>query len=122
MNDIYGHIVITDIKTGKIIPNDRTGWNLVAGAFIVGYNWQADCFNEQIGSWNSEFDKNHPNLGDLKDNEEYHQFIIERWQKILDQYNKAMALFGSAKFVIENFKVVMLDGWGHKAEMKLVTK
>ncbi len=118
MNDIYGHIVITDIKTGEIIPSDRTGWNLLATAFMIGYNWQADRFNEQIDSWNSEFDKNHPDLGDLNDNEEYNQFIIERWQKIIDQYNSVLAMYGSTKFVIEDLNVVMFDDFGHKVEMK----
>lgn len=123
MNDIYANIVITDIKTGEIISQDRIGWNLVANAFVIGHNWIANQFNEQIDSWNSEFDKNHPNISDYANNEEYEQFIIERWNKIINQYNEAMATFGgTAKFEIEDLNVVMLDGFGHKVEMKLTTK
>lgn len=123
MNDIYANIVITDIKTGEIIPKNRTGWNLVAYAYIIGYNWIADRFNEQIDSWNSEFDKNHPDLSDFTNNEEYDRFITEHCNKIIDQYNEAMATFGgTAKFEIEDFNVVMLDGFGHKVEMKLEMK
>ena len=123
MNDIYANIVITDIKTGEIISQDRIGWNLGANAFVIGHNWIANQFNEQIDSWNSEFDKNHPNISDYANNEEYEQFIIERWNKIINQYNEAMATFGgTAKFEIEDLNVVMLDGFGHKVEMKLTTK
>ena len=123
MNDIYANIVITDIKTGEILPKNRTGWNLVAYAYIIGYNWIADRFNEQIDSWNSEFDKNHPDLSDFTNNEEYDRFITEHCNKIIDQYNEAMATFGgTAKFEIEDLNVVMLDGFGHKVEMKLEIK
>lgn len=123
MNDIYANIVITDIKTGEIISQDRIGWNLVANAFVIGHNWIANQFNEQIDSWNSEFDKNHQNISDYANNEEYEQFIIERWNKIVDQYNEAMATYGgTAKFVIEDFNEMMLDGFGHKVEMKLEIK
>lgn len=123
MNDIYANIVITDIKTGEIISQDRIGWNLVANAFVIGHNWIANQFNEQIDSWNSEFDKNHPNISDYANNEEYEQFIIERWNKIVDQYNEAMAGYGStAKFEIEDLNEVMFDGFGHKVEMKLIMK
>lgn len=123
MNDIYANIVITDIKTGEIISQDRIGWNLVANAFVIGHNWIANQFNEQIYSWNSEFDKNHPNISDYANNEEYEQFIIERWNKIVDQYNEAMAGYGStAKFEIEDLNEVMFDGFGHKVEMKLIMK
>ena len=123
MNDIYAKVVITDIKTGEIIPKNRTGWNLVAYAYIIGYNWIANRFNEQIDSWNSEFDKNHPDLGDFTNNEEYDRFIMERRNKIIDQYNEAMASYGgTAKFVIEDLNEVMFDGFGHKAEMRLEMK
>ena len=123
MNDIYANIVITDIKTGEIISQNRIGWNLVANAFVIGHNWIANQFNEQIDSWNSEFDKNHPNISDYANNEEYEQFIIERWNKIVDQYNEAMAGYGStAKFEIEDLNEVMFDGFGHKVEMKLEIK
>ena len=123
MNDIYANIVITDIKTGEIISQDRIGWNLVANAFVIGHNWIANQFNEQIDSWNSEFDKNHPNISDYANNEEYEQFIIEHWNKIVDQYNEAMAGYGStAKFEIEDLNEVMFDGFGHKVEMKLIIK
>lgn len=123
MNDIYANIVITDIKTGEIISQDRIGWNLVANAFVIGHNWIANQFNEQIDSWNSEFDKNHPNISDYANNEEYEQFIIEHWNKIVDQYNEAMAGYGStAKFEIEDLNEVMFDGFGHKVEMKLIMK
>lgn len=123
MNDIYANIVITDIKTGEIISQDRIGWNLVANAFVIGHNWIANQFNEQIDSWNSEFDKNHPNISDYANNEEYEQFIIEHWNKIVDQYNEAMAGYGStAKFEIEDLNEVMFDGFGHKVEMKLEIK
>lgn len=123
MNDIYANIVITDIKTGEIISQDRIGWNLVAHAYVIGYNWIANQFNEQIDSWNSEFYKNHPNISDYANNEEYEQFIIERLNKIVDQYNEAMATYGgTAKFEIEDLNVVMLDGFGHKVEMKLKNK
>ena len=123
MNDIYANIVITDIKTGEIVPKNRTGWNLVAYAYIIGYNWIADRFNEQIDSQNSEFDKNHPDLSDFTNNEEYDRFITEHCNKIIDQYNEAMATFGgTAKFEIEDLNVVMLDGFGHKVEMKLEMK
>lgn len=122
MNDIYANIIITDIKTGEIIPNDRPGWDMVAKAYLIGYNWQADRFNEQIDSWNSEFDKMHPDHGDLTNDEDYEQFIIDRWQPIIDQYNDAMAVFAPVKFEIENTEVVMFDGWGHKVSMNLVMK
>lgn len=123
MNDIYANIVITDIKTGEIVPKNRTGWNLVAYAYAIGYNWMSNCFNEQIDSWNSEFDKNHPDLDEYIDNEEYDRLITELWNKIIDQYNEAMAAFdGTAKFEIEDLNIVMLDGFGHKVEMKLTTK
>lgn len=123
MNDIYVNIVITDIKTGEIISQDRIGWNLVANAFVIGHNWIANQFNEQVDSWNSEFDKNHPNISDYANNEEYEQFIIEHWNKIVDQYNEAMAGYGStAKFEIEDLNEVMFDGFGHKVEMKLIMK
>lgn len=123
MNDIYENIVITDIKTGEIVPKNRTGWNLVAYAYVIGYNWMSNRFNEQIDSWNSEFDKNHPDLDEYIDNEEYDRLITELWNKIIDQYNEAMAIYGgTAKFEIEDLNVVMLDGFGHKVEMKLTTK
>lgn len=123
MNDIYAKIVITDIKTGDIIPQNRIGWNLVAHAYMIGRNWISNQFNEQIGSWNSEFDKDHPNISDYTNNEEYEQFIIERWNKIVDQYNEAMASYcGTAKFEIEDLNVVMFDGFGHKVEMKPIMK
>lgn len=123
MNDIYANIVITDIKTGEIIPQNRIGWDLVAHAYVIGYNWMADRFNEQIDSWNSEFDKDHPNISDYMNNEEYKRFITEHWNNIIDQYNKAMAIYGgTAKFEIEDLNVVMLDGFGHKVEMKLEMK
>lgn len=123
MNDIYENIVITDIKTGEIVPKNRTGWNLVAYAYAIGYNWMSNRFNEQIDSWNSEFDKNHPNLDEYIDNEEYDRLITELWNKIIDQYNEAMAIYGgTAKFEIENLNVVMLDGFGHKVEMRLEMK
>ena len=123
MNDIYENIVITDIKTGEIVPKNRTGWNLVAYAYAIGYNWMSNRFNEQIDSWNSEFDKNHPDLDEYIDNEEYDRLITELWNKIIDQYNKAMAIYGgTAKFEIEDLNVVMLDGFGHKVEMKLEMK
>lgn len=123
MNDIYANIVITDIKTGEIIPKNRTGWNLVAYAFVIGHNWMSDRFNEQIDSWNLEFDKNHPDLDDYIDNEEYDRFIMERWNKIIDQYNEAMASYGGkAKFEIEDLNEVMFDGFGHKVEMRLEMK
>ena len=123
MNDIYSDIVITDIKTGEIIPQNRIGWNLVAHAFVIGYNWIANQFNEQIDSWNSEFDKDHSNHDDLTDNEEFERFITEHWNKIIDQYNEAMATYGgTAKFELEGINTVMLDGFGHKAEMILKMK
>lgn len=123
MNDIYAKIVITDIKTGEIISQDRIGWNLVARAYVIGYNWISNRFNEQIDSWNSEFDKDHPNISDFMNNEDYKRFITERWNTIIDQYNEAMAVYGgTAKFEIEDLNVVMLDGFGHKVEMKLEMK
>ena len=123
MNDIYTNIVITDIKTGEIIPKNRTGWNLVAYAYVIGYNWMSNRFNEQIDSWNSEFDKNHPDLDKYIDNEEYDRLITELWNKIIDQYNEAMAIYGgTAKFEIEDLNVVMLDGFGHKVEMERIMK
>lgn len=123
MNDIYVNIVITDIKTGEIIPQNRKGWNLVAHAFIIGYNWIANQFIEQIDSWNSEFDKDHPNISDFTNDENYERFITEHWNKIIDQYNEAMATYGgTAKFELEGINTVMLDGFGHKVEMKLIMK
>lgn len=123
MNDIYAKVVITDIKTGEIIPQNRIGWDLVAHAYIIGHNWIANQFNEQIDSWNSEFDKDHQNISDYMNNEDYRRFITEHWNEIIDQYNEAMAAYGgTAKFEIEDFNVLMLDGFGHKAEMKLVIK
>ncbi len=122
MKDIYANIVITDIKTGEIIPQDRIGWNLVAHAYVIGYNWIADKFNEQIDSWNSEFNKDHPNISDFTNNEDYERFINEHYNTIINQYNEAMASYcGTAKFEIEDLNVVMLDGFGHKVEMRLET-
>lgn len=123
MNDIYVNIVITDIKTGEIIPQNRKGWNLVAHAFTIGYNWIANQFIEQIDSWNSEFDKDHPNISDFTNDENYERFITEHWNKIIDQYNEAMATYGgTAKFELEGINTVMLDGFGHKVEMRLKMK
>lgn len=123
MNNIYANIVVTDIKTGEIIPQNRIGWNLVAHAFIIGYKWIANQFIEQIDSWNSEFDKDHPNISDFTNDENYERFITEHWNKIIDQYNEAMATYGgTAKFELEGINTVMLDGFGHKVEMRLKMK
>lgn len=123
MTDIYAHITVIDTNTGKIIPRNRFGWEFMAAAFMIGYNWQADRFNEQIDSWNSEFDKTHPNHGDLMNNDEYHQFILDRWQPIIDQYNNELAKHtDSVKFIIENFTVCMVAYDGYKVGMQLITE
>lgn len=46
MNDIYANIVITDIKTGEIIPQNRIGWDLVAHAYVIG--WPIVSMNKSI--------------------------------------------------------------------------
>lgn len=110
MTDIFAHIVITDTNTGEVISRDRDGWKLMAAAFIIGYNWLADRFNECIDSWNSEFDKTHPNHGDLMDNDEYHQFIMDHWQPFVDRYNNAMAEYNdSTKFIIDDLTICMVN-------------
>ena len=120
MTDIYGHITVTDINTGKILPSDESSVDRLTQAYMIGYNWQAQQFNNEIDSWNSEFDKTHPNHGDLTDNDEYNQFIMDRWQPIIDQFNELMSVVGKAQFAIEDFAVVMYDGFGHKVGMNLV--
>ncbi len=123
MTDIFAHIVITDTNTGEVISRDRDGWKLMAIAFIIGYNWLADRFNECIDSWNSEFDKTHPNHGDLIDNDEYHQFIMDHWQPFVDRYNNAMAEYSdSTKFIIDDLTICMVNVYGHKVGMQLVTE
>lgn len=56
-------------------------------------------------------------------NDEYHQFILDRWQPIIDQYNNEMAKYtDSVKFIIEDFTVCMVNDYGHKVGMQLVTE
>lgn len=123
MTDIYARITITDIETGEIIPNDRFGAKMLIDAYMIGYNWQANKFNERIDSWNNEFDSLHPdiynNLDDPENRKIYNRFVIERWQQIIDQFNDVMSTVGNARFIIEDFSVKMLDGWGHKVQTKL---
>lgn len=56
-------------------------------------------------------------------NDEYHQFILDRWQPIIDQYNNELAKYtDSVKFIIEDFTVCMVNSYGHKVGMQLATE
>jgi hypothetical protein len=58
-------------------------------------------------------------------NDEYHQFILDRWKPIIDQYNNELAKHTDfVKFIIEDFTVCMVvdSDYGYKVGMQLVTE
>lgn len=125
MTDIYVKPVIIDIETEDIIDNDSFDTKMVLSLYKLGYDFQADQFNEQIDSWNEEFEGLYPDIyNDLHDTvkqEFYDNFIVERWQKIIDDFNNiASTIVKDAKLFIEDLCVKMNDGKGHIIELRTV--
>lgn len=125
MTDIYVKPVIIDIETGDIIDNDSFDTKMVLILYKLGYIFQAERFNEQIDSWNEEFERLHPDIyNDLHDpikQEFYNNFIVERWQKIIDDFNNiASTIVKDAKLFIDDLCVKMNDGKGHIIETRTV--
>lgn len=126
MTDIYAKPVIIDIENGKTIPNNSFETETLLDTYLLGYNFQAEQFNKEIDSWNEEFDRLYPDiyndLNNLVNQKIYNNFIVERWQKIIDQFNNvASAYVDGLEFVIEeDLNVTMLDGLSHKIRMELV--
>lgn len=125
MTDIYVKPVIIDIETGDIIDNDSFDTKMVLILYELGYIFQAERFNEQIDSWNEEFERLHPDiynhLDDPVKQEFYNDFIVERWQKIIDDFNNiASTIVKDAKLFIDDLCVKMNDGKGHIIESRTV--
>lgn len=125
MTDIYVKPVIIDIETGDIIDNDSFDTKMVLILYKLGYIFQAERFNEQIDSWNEEFERLHPDiynhLDDPVKQEFYYNFIVERWQKIIDDFNNiASTIVKDAKLFIDDLCVKMNDGKGHIIEKRTV--
>lgn len=125
MTDIYVKPVIIDIETGDIIDNDSFDTKMVLILYTLGYIFQAEQLNEQIDSWNEEFERLHPDiynhLDDPVKEEFYDNFIVERWQKIIDDFNKiASTIVKDAKLFIDDLCVKMNDGKGHIIESRIV--
>lgn len=125
MTDIYVKPVIIDIETGDIIDNDSFDTKMLLILYKLGYIFQVERFNEQIDSWNEEFERLHPDiynhLDDPVKQEFYDNFIVERWQKIIDDFNNiASTIVKDAKLFIEDFCVKMNDGKGHIIESRIV--
>lgn len=125
MTDIYVKPVIIDIETGDIIDNDSFDTKMLLSLYKLGYDFQADQFNEQIDSWNEEFEGLYPDIcNDLHDTvkqEFYDNFIVERWQKIIDDFNNiASTIVKDAKLFIDDLCVKMNDGKGHIIELRTV--
>lgn len=125
MTDIYVKPVIIDVETGDIIDNDSFDTKMLLSLYKLGYNFQVERFNEQIDSWNEEFECLYPDIyNDLHDpvkQEFYDNFIVERWQKIIDDFNNiASTIVKDAKLFIEDLCVKLNDGKGHIIELRTV--
>lgn len=125
MTDIYVKPVIIDVETGDIIDNDLFDTKMLLSLYKLGYNFQVERFNEQIDSWNEEFERLYPDIyNDLHDpvkQEFYDNFIVERWQKIIDDFNNiASTIVKDAKLFIEDLCVKLNDGKGHIIELRTV--
>lgn len=125
MTDIYVKPVIIDVETGDIIDNDLFDTKMLLSLYKLGYNFQVERFNEQIDSWNEEFERLYPDIyNDLHDpvkQEFYNNFIVERWQKIIDDFNNiASTIVKDAKLFIEDLCVKLNDGKGHIIELRTV--
>lgn len=125
MTDIYVKPVIIDVETGDIIDNDLFDTKKLLSLYELGYDFQAERFNEYIDSWNEEFERLHPDMyNDLHDpvkQEFYNNFIVERWQKIIDDFNNIASTFvKDAKLFIEDLRVKLNDGKGHIIELRTV--
>lgn len=125
MTDIYVKPVIIDVETGDIIDNDLFDTKMLLSLYKLGYNFQVERFNEQIDSWNEEFERLYPDIyNDLHDpvkQEFYNDFIVERWQKIIDDFNNiASTIVKDAKLFIEDLCVKLNDGKGHIIELRTV--
>lgn len=125
MTDIYVKLVIIDIETGDIIDNDSFDTKMLLILYKLGYIFQAKRFNEQIDSWNEEFEGLYPDIyNDLNDpvkQKFYNDFIVEHWQKIIDDFNNiASTIVKDAKLFIDDLCVKMNDGKGHIIESRTV--
>jgi hypothetical protein len=125
MTDIYVKPVIIDVETGDIIDNDSFDTKMLLTLYKLGYDFQAERINEHIDSWNEEFERLYPDIyNDLHDpvkQEFYDNFIVERWQKIIDDFNKiASTIVKDAKLFIDDLCVKMNDGKGHIIELRIV--
>lgn len=125
MTDIYVKPVIIDVETGDIIDNDLFDTKNLLSLYKLGYAFQVERFNEHIDSWNEEFERLHPDIyNDLHDpvkQEFYNDFIVERWQKIIDDFNNIASTFiKDAKLFIDDLCVKMNDGKGHIIELRTV--
>lgn len=125
MTDIYVKPVIIDVETGDIIDNDSFDTKMLLRLYKLGYDFQVERFNEQIDSWNEEFERLYPDIyNDLHDpvkQEFYNNFIVERWQKIIDDFNNiASTIVKDAKLFIEDLCVKLNDGKGHIIELRTV--
>lgn len=125
MTDIYVKPVIIDVETGDIIDNDSFDTKMLLSLYKLGYDFQVERFNEQIDSWNEEFERLYPDIyNDLHDpvkQEFYDNFIVERWQKIIDDFNNiASTIVKDAKLFIEDLCVKLNDGKGHIIELRTV--
>jgi hypothetical protein len=125
MTDIYVKPVIIDVETGDIIDNDSFDTKMLLTLYKLGYIYQTNQVNEHIDSWNEEFERLYPDIyNDLHDpvkQEFYDNFIVERWQKIIDDFNKiASTIVKDAKLFIEDLCVKMNDGKGHIIETRIV--
>lgn len=125
MTDIYVKPVIIDVETGDIIDNDLFDTKMLLSLYKLGYNFQVERFNEQIDSWNEEFERLYPDIyNDLHDpvkQEFYNNFIVECWQKIIDDFNNiASTIVKDAKLFIEDLCVKLNDGKGHIIELRTV--
>lgn len=125
MTDIYVKPVIIDVETGDIIDNDSFDTKMLLILYKLGYIFQVNRFNEQIDSWNEEFERLYPDIyNDLNDpvkQKFYNDFIVERWQKIIDDFNKiASTIVKDAKLFIDDLCVKMNDGKGHIIETRTV--
>lgn len=125
MTDIYAKPVIIDVETGDIIDNDSFDTKMLLTLYKLGYIYQANQVNEHIDSWNEEFERLYPDIyNDLHDpvkQEFYDNFIVERWQKIIDDFNKiASTIVKDAKLFIDDLCVKMNDGKGRIIETRIV--
>lgn len=125
MTDIYVKPVVIDVETGDIIDNDLFDTEMLLSLYKLGYDFQVERFNDQIDSWNEEFEGLYPDIyNDLNNPDKqkfYDDFIVERWQKIIDDFNNmASTIVKDAKLFIEDLCVKMNDGKGHIIELRTV--